>query len=455
MTKTTDAVGRVLVTFSRSWQALAAIRSLGRRGLEVVTGDEIALTPGAMSRFSIDSFQYPNSATDPEGFLDALDDAVRRFRPSEGVPYVLLPVHRETYLIARYRYRFEPHIRLALPPSELIEEVRDKGRLTEIAQDLGITTPRTWSPSSSSDLEKMIDDIGYPAFVKVRKGVAGVGLERVESVGELRSAFQALSDGLGTDELPPIIQEAAPGDDYCVSALLDRGQTRAVMTYRNLRSIVDGAPGAVRQTVEAAGPEAAAVELLEGLEWHGIAQVDFLWTGSAADAPVLIEINPRLFGGLFQTIASGVDYPWMLYRLALGERIEPSVDIDFEVLSETPVFGLLATLREAVENAAQWQIIEAAWDEAKELLAEGSPGEGLETLWSGLKEGLDAEQRQQALTSLLEEREVSISQLFCDDDPKAALGLLYPLAIFLSQGKVTSGMVVGAEPVNEGRSEPR
>lgn len=445
--------GRVLVTFSRSWQALAAIRSLGKRGLEVVTGDELSLTPGALSKYSIDFFIYPSSTADPEGFLDALEDAVHKFRPAEGVPYVMMPVHRETYLIARHRERFEPHIRLALPPSKKIEEVRDKGRLVELARDLGIPTPRTWAPASASELDEVIDEIGYPAFVKVRRGVAGVGIEKVETPEGVREAFEELSSRLDSDEGRPIIQEAAPGDDYCVSALLERGKTRAVVTYRNVRSIVEGAPGAIRETVQAPVPEAAAVELLEGLEWHGIAQVDFLWTGTEEEPAYLIEINPRLFGGLFQTIASGVDYPWMLYQLALEKEIETPEEIDLDVLSETPVLGLLSTLREAADGAARWERIENGWREAREHFSEGSIRDGFETLWAGLKEGLDEKQREEAVVRLLEEREVSISQLFADDDPKAALGLLYPLAIFLRSGKITSGMMVGAEPVNEGRSE--
>jgi hypothetical protein len=303
-----------------------------------------------------------------------------------------------------------------------------------------------------SELEDFAEDVSYPAFVKVRRGVAGVGIEKVEAIDELRRAFEELSGQLGPDEGLPIIQEAAPGSDFCVSALLDRGKIRAMMTYRNLRSMVDGAPGAIRQTVEAPEPEAATAKLLEGLGWHGIAEVDFMWTGEAGDPAYLIEINPRLFGGLFQAIASGVDYPWMLYRLALGLEIEAPNEIDVEVLSETPILGLLATLREAVEDGARWKMIEAGWTDAKERFSEGSLREGVETLWKGLQDGLGSKQREAVVEKLLAERESSVSQLFSGDDPTAALGLVYPLAIFLSRGKLTSGMVVGSEAVDEGAS---
>jgi len=38
--------GRAIVTFSRGWQTLVAIRSLGRRDLEVIAGDQYSMTTG-------------------------------------------------------------------------------------------------------------------------------------------------------------------------------------------------------------------------------------------------------------------------------------------------------------------------------------------------------------------------------------------------------------------------
>ncbi len=439
--------GRAIVTFSRSWHSLAVTRSLGARGVEVVTADEISLTPGSLSRYSIDSFTYPSPAADPEGFLDALDEAIDRFRPADGVPYVLMPVHRESYLIARHRARFEPRVALAMPPAELIDRVRDKGALVEIAREIGLRTPHTWAPRDAAELAGMAAEIEPPVLVKVRTGIAGVGIEKVESGDELLEVFARLAGELGDGEEPPIVQELVPGEDYCVSALFDSGEARAVLTYRNLRSIVEGAPGAVRQSVAAPEPEAATVRLLEALGWHGIAEVDYRWSGEEGDPAYLIEVNPRFFGGLFQAIASNVDYPWMLYRLALGRPVEPPAEVDLEVTTEAPVLGFLATLREAAESATRWSSLEGAWQEACEQLGEGEIGAAIGTLMSGLKEGLDPEGRAEAVRTLLDERQTTVSQLFAGDDPKAAVGLLYPLAIFLRQGKISVGAVVGAEPV--------
>jgi hypothetical protein len=179
-----------------------------------------------------------------------------------------------------------------------------------------------------------------------------------------------------------------------------------------------------------------------------------MWTGEPDDEAYLIEVNPRLFGGLFQAIASGIDYPWMLFCLASGSELEPPDEPSYETVSETPVVGLLATLREAVEGGDRWKALEAGWTTARKRFADGAWSEGLDSIWQGLRDGLDAKQREDLIAGLLEEREATVSQLFADDDPNAALGLLYPLAIFLRQGKITAGMLSGTEPVNKGGAEP-
>ena len=65
--------GRAVITFSRGWQTLVATRSLGRRGVQVVTGDEYRMTAASFSRYSIEEFRYPNPTKEPEAFLDALE----------------------------------------------------------------------------------------------------------------------------------------------------------------------------------------------------------------------------------------------------------------------------------------------------------------------------------------------------------------------------------------------
>ena len=112
-----------------------------------------------------------------------------------------------------------------------------------------------------------------------------------------------------------------PGDDYCTTFLFDHGQVRASMTYHNLRTYpVKSGTGVLRETVDAPAMERTGAALLGSLGWHGVAEVDFRWDGKSAE-PVLIEVNPRFWGGLTQSVASGWDYPYLLYRLAIDGTV--------------------------------------------------------------------------------------------------------------------------------------
>src|SRR5438045_8135117 len=134
---------RAMIPFARGWNALAVTRSLGRQGIEVVTGDEYDFAPASFSKYAVASFKYPNPDRELEAFLDALEAALRRHQPD-----VLIPIHKEGYLIARHRERFEPLVKFALPTIEQIEQVHDKGTLAPYCQRKDIPIPTTIVPAS-------------------------------------------------------------------------------------------------------------------------------------------------------------------------------------------------------------------------------------------------------------------------------------------------------------------
>ena len=49
--------------------------------------------------------------------------------------------------------------------------------------------------------------------------------------------------------------------------------------------------------------------------------IEFKWDAEE-NRPKLIEVNARFWGSLNLAIRAGVDFPFLLYRLALGERVE-------------------------------------------------------------------------------------------------------------------------------------
>ena len=451
--------GKVILPFSRAWQTLEATRSLGRRGVEVITGDEYAMTPASFSRYSVAHFRYPSPTREPDAFLDKLEEVVLEHKPEDPeTPYVLMPIHKETYLIARHRARFEPHIRVPIPTLEAIEQVHNKGTLAAFALEKNIPIPRTWLPDSVEQLAAQVNEITLPVFVKLRESAAGVGIKKVDTAEEMLETFSHFIERYRLKPRDyPLVQEAVPGDDYCVTTLFDSGQLRASMTYRNLRAFpAESGAGVVRETVEAPAMERIAGELLGSLGWHGVGQLDFRWDGKADSEPRLIEVNPRFWGGLSQAIESGWDYPWLLFRLAVDGHVDPPEKTRYDVRTETPILGFLATLQEAAENDKGMEALKEAWRGAKHEFREGSKRAGLRQLFSGLKHFAKGKDRSAALKRALEVHKDNVYDVLSKNDPLPALGIFYPLAVFLRHGKVNMELITGEsgpEPAEDEENE--
>lgn len=438
---------RVILTFSRGWNALAAARSLGKKGVEVIAGDEYPFSPTSFSKYTIASFLYPNPDRDPDGFLNKLEEVVRQFA-RDGEEFVLMPFHKETYLIAQNRARFEPLIKMAIPTIAQILQVDDKGSLARLCQERKLPIPETIVADSADEFRRRAEAFNYPAFVKVRRSAAAVGVKQVHRVDEAVAAAEEFASRFHLPQSEyPLLQAAVPGDDYCTTFLFDHGQSRATMTYHNLRTYpVKSGTGVLRETVDAPAMEETGAALLGSMGWHGVAEVDFRWQGGAAQ-PLLIEVNPRFWGGLPQSVASGWDYPWLLYRLAVDGTVPPVDPHSSDAKTETPVMAYLATLEEIASDNDRLSELKHAYHAWREKGGKTHRLQSLRGLFEGLTKAVDPQQRWAHAKSLLHDHRHTVSDVWSWHDPLAALGVLYPLAVFMKNGKVSTELLVSEEPV--------
>jgi len=121
-----------------------------------------------------------------------------------------------------------------------------------------------------------------------------------------------------------------PGtDEYGFFALYDEGEPVAAFQHRQLRGYkYCGGPSAYRESVDIPELEAAGLRLLDHLDWHGLAMVEFLRDDETGEFK-LMEVNPRFWSSLPFTVQAGVDFPNCYRALAAGER--PATDPDYEV----------------------------------------------------------------------------------------------------------------------------
>lgn len=314
-----------LITAANSPKALIAVRSLGKKGIEVSTADERRFALGSLSKYSKNFYLYPSPEKSPSDFINSLVSLVRKQKHD-----VLMPVHSvDTYLIAKYKSKFEPFIKVPLHDYSTIMRVDNKGSLIQIAEDLGIRVPDTYQIKDLNMLHNIADKINYPAVIKLRNTSSSIGLSYVHSKKELISKYKETISRFNLSPPDyPLIQEYIEGDGYGVSLLFNQGDLRAKFTHKRLREYpISGGPSTYRISIKNPKMEDMAVKLLTSLNWHGVAMVEFKMDDKTKN-PVLMEVNPRFWGSVNQAVQSGVDFPYLLYMMAVEGDVKPVLNYD-------------------------------------------------------------------------------------------------------------------------------
>jgi len=91
--------------------------------------------------------------------------------------------------------------------------------------------------------------------------------------------------------------------------------------------------------------EKIAIDLLKHFQWHGVAMVEFKLNHEKK--PVIMEINPRFWGSLNQAILAGVDFPYMLYTMAVEGDVKPVFNYKIGVESRNAFIDMVAILKTA------------------------------------------------------------------------------------------------------------
>lgn len=336
-----------LITTANSPKALIAVRSLGKKGIEVSTGAEHRFALSACSKYSSNFYLYPSPEKSPSDFINSLISLVKKQKHD-----VLMPVHSvDTYLIAKYKSKLEPFIKVPLHDYSTIMSVDDKGSLIQIAEDLGIRVPDTYIIKDLNMLNNIAEKIDFPAVIKLRNRSSSIGLSYVYSKKELISKYKETISifNLSPPDYP-LIQEYIEGDGYGVSLLFNQGDLRAKFTHKRLREYpITGGPSTYRISVKNQKMEDMAVKLLTSLNWHGVAMVEFKMDDKTKN-PVLMEVNPRFWGSVNQAVQSGVDFPYLLYMMALEGDVKPVLNYEVGVRTKNIFIDSVALFNYAMKT---------------------------------------------------------------------------------------------------------
>lgn len=309
---------KVLVLDANSKVALAACRSLGQAGFEVFSFGPA----GSISHSS--RFATPVRSERPGLNFDEVLRAVDLIQPT-----LLLPVSaRAVAFTHANRSALDQKVMLILPEDRVLSLALDKAQTQAHATTIGIDVPAFEAADDYEDLMAKISSRRLPFVIKSNSHLSSSKTLYVES--EFRR-----DEIIRRDLANPFLlhgsvqlQDRVQGHGEGFFALYNKGRLLNFMMHRRLREFpVSGGSSSAAESVDSEDLFVQGKKLLDSLDWSGPAMVEFKRTPSGNLS--FVELNPKLWGSLDLTLASGVDIPANLGRLANAEVV--SRTNDFEV----------------------------------------------------------------------------------------------------------------------------
>jgi predicted ATP-grasp superfamily ATP-dependent carboligase len=313
MSNSAIKMNNVLILDSDTLPALAITRSLGRQGITVTTASHQDKPISSFSKFSSNTCQYPHPLNQTKDFLRWVEEQLLLEK------YQLIIPATERTLVSISRHfsgsRYE-HL-IAIPPLEALEQVLDKAKTTELANECDVPLPDCWDIESTSDIERHKHEFTYPMVIKPGRSISDTRQRVSLTVSYAHSIEELLkicSEQLQHTHL--VLQRYFSGIGVGIELIASKGEILYAFQHQRLHEMpLSGGGSSYRKSVEI-DPELleASRHLIRALNWHGIAMVE-LKKDPASGKFILIEINGRFWGSLPLAVAAGANFPFMLFQL--------------------------------------------------------------------------------------------------------------------------------------------
>ncbi len=197
----------------------------------------------------------------------------------------------------------ERHPEVFIPVSDFdtAHQMFDKCEAAELFEKVGIAIPKTLSMESDE----------FPKIFKPREGSASKGIKVIENAEEQR---------LVSNPENYLIQEyIADREEYTVDCYVSMMSGKPLCTVPRLRISTSG--GEVDRTETRRIPELISMsqQVLKAIGFQGPVTLQFIHDLKNGGYK-LMEINPRLGGGVVCSIHAGADIAEMILRESMGEE---------------------------------------------------------------------------------------------------------------------------------------
>jgi biotin carboxylase len=304
---------------------VAAVRSLGRAGCELVVGCPPIRSYAERSRYVGEAWAHP-ILSESEAFAVSLLDFLAP-RPDIDA---IFPVSGTAIMrLCEVYGRLPPSVQVVMPAPHLVEISDDKTALLDVAKRVGVPYPAWTLIPGVEDVRRAATEIGFPCIVKPAVAERRLFDEKafiLHDAVALDARLRAWPDDSGD----LLVQRYVGGIRHNLHLVAKDGRLLRCLDTISLRTQRRNGSGltvAARSVPTPPEMREWCSRLLQAIDYTGIGCLQFLEDRARGEVAFL-ELNPRMAAGSGIAPYCGLDLPRHAVELALGLPVEPEAGSD-------------------------------------------------------------------------------------------------------------------------------
>ena len=250
---------------------------------------------------------------------DEFKQRITYIKEKSDIEVIIPNLDAELPLYIKYQKEIENlGIKTYLPSLECFE-MRDKSKLSEFSEKLGVKHPKTIKITSLDDLINASRELGFPLMVKGNYYKA----YKAYNLDEAIEYYYKISNEWG---FPLLAQQVISGIEINYVGLGDGKELIGGVGIKKLSTTELGKVWSAVSINNKALFETSK-KFVEMIGWRGAFEFEAISDGKDI---YLIEINPRFPAWVFFATMLGVNLPEMMINLIKGEKVEKKYDYAFE-----------------------------------------------------------------------------------------------------------------------------
>ncbi len=307
---------KVFIIGAEENPCLPFIHSLSNKGITVYVGSYKRICPGFFSVFPKKRIIYTSPLKDESRFIEDIINILKK----EKFKVTFVFGEHNTYVVTKYKKEIEKYTILPINDFDVYIKCRNKKNTLKIAQRIGVPIPKTYFPDEE-DIEVIAKKIKYPAVLKPNMSYGARGMVYPTSPDELIHLYHKVKEKYGECH----VQEFIPpgGGQFKTEIMHDRDLNLiAWCVYEKIRYYPPkGGSSTFNRTVNRRDILEIGAKILKEIGWVGIGDCDFI-VDPRDNKPKLMEINARITRTIKICYLAGVDFPYLLYKMAIGEKLQ-------------------------------------------------------------------------------------------------------------------------------------